>query len=137
MLGSTYLMAAAAHEAAGQLDQALKDAAAAVEATPRCVVTLLNSAMSYRNHGLLHGAEAWFLRALELEPDKFETHLQIGILYGKMGRYDDCRRHLLFADKKRPGDPKVEHYLRRLDSFERRDIPLGGQGVGNEGPGTR
>ncbi len=137
MLGSTYLMAAASHEAAGQLDQALKDAADAVEATPRCVITLLNSAMSYRNHGLLQGAEAWFLRALELEPDKFETHLQIGILYGKMGRYDDCRRHLLFADKKRPGDPKVEHYLRRLDSFERRDIPLGGQGVGNEGPGTR
>ena len=75
--------------------------------------------MKYRKYNLYQGAEGFLLRALEIQPDKFETLLNLGILYGQMGRYDECRKYLLAAYKEKPTDPMVLHFLGRLDTLTR------------------
>jgi hypothetical protein len=116
-LAGHYLMSSDWNDDQGNKDAALKDAADAVTATPRTLITLLNASVKYRKYNLYQGAEGFLLRALEIQPDKFETLLNLGILYGQMGRYDECRKYLLSAYKKKPTDPMVLHFLGRLDTL--------------------
>jgi Flp pilus assembly protein TadD len=68
--------------------------------------------------------EKLLFQAFEIQPDNFEILLNLGIHYGKIGQYENCRRFLLLADAQKPNQPIVQHYLNQLDAVTRQKNPL-------------
>ncbi len=54
-----------------------------------------------------------------MQPRHVEATLNMGIHYGKVGRYAECREYLTRALALRPNHPVALHYLRQLDAIGR------------------
>ncbi len=101
----------------GDVSEALKHLHRAVSVGRDTLHTLINAAAlaSRVNEDSL--SEKILLRALRLQPNFFEAHLNLGIHYGKMTRYDESRRHLTTALSLRPGDPVATSYMNLLNKM--------------------
>jgi tetratricopeptide (TPR) repeat protein len=119
-----YLMSAAWNDDRGNRDAALVDVADALKVDPNNVMTLINASIYNRKYNLNERAEKLLMHALAIQPGKYEALLNLGILYDQMGRYDDSRRYLLLADKKKPNESTVQYYLQQIGLKTRRPNPL-------------
>ena len=108
LIGTTKMMA---RDFAG----ALVDITKAVELNPK-----LPSVHSYHGRALLQtgdsaGALAAFRRELEINPNDFDSNLNIGALLRQEQSYEEARPYLVKALTLRPGDPAVRYQLAALD----------------------
>gem|GEM_PF-3754333 len=114
-----YLMTAAWRRERADIEGALRDLEAAVEATPDTIRTLINAAAQFGELGRDPRSEALLRRVLAMQPRHVEATLNMGIHYGKVGRYAECREYLTRALALRPNHPVALHYLRQLDAIGR------------------
>jgi hypothetical protein len=118
-LAEFYLMTAAWRRERADIEGALRDLEAAVEATPDTIRTLINAAAQFGELGRDPRSEALLRRVLAMQPRHVEATLNMGIHYGKVGRYAECREYLTRALALRPNHPVALHYLRQLDAIGR------------------
>jgi tetratricopeptide (TPR) repeat protein len=108
LIGTTKMMA---RDYAG----ALVDVAKAAELNPK-----LPSVHSYHGRALLQtgdttGAMAAFHEELKINPNDFDSNLNIGALLRQEQSFDEARPYLVKALDLRPGDPAVRYQLAALD----------------------
>lgn len=64
-------------------------------------------------------AGEFYQKAIELQPDHWEAHLELGINHLRFNRAVEARRHLEISYDGDPYNPKTVNTLRLLDTFEK------------------
>jgi len=116
-LSEGYLMAAVWASDRGDRTEALDQLGKAVDLGRDSVRTLINASAQASKLDADDFSEKTLKRALEISPGHFEAHLNLGILFGKMGHYDKARRYLWEAETISPGNPTVRYYLAQIQQI--------------------
>ncbi len=103
-----HLLMGSVHMQAGDVPAALGELRKAVELNPQLPMAngLLGRAL-LRN-GEHEAAQRAFLRELEINPDDFDTNLQVGELKKRDQQFDDARVYIERALRMRPGDAMAQ-----------------------------
>lgn len=101
-------------EALGKLDAGDHSGAVTVlesivEEAPYLSAPLVDLGIEQHRAGNLEAAEESLLSSIEAAPEHPVAHNELGIVYRKLGRFDDARRHYEYALAIYPG----YHYARR------------------------
>lgn len=67
-------------------------------------------------------AGEFYQKALDLQYDHWEAHLELGINYLRFNQVADARRHLEISYEGDPYNPKTVNTLRLLDTFEKFEL---------------
>lgn len=103
----TEWLLAVAQQSLGRLDEAKTSFRQLVLRWPGRASHWNNLGVVARQTGDDSGAEEAFIRALQLLPDDWELHYNLGLLYLQQRRLLDARKHLLLASDAAQGDIEV------------------------------
>src|SRR4029077_13931234 len=78
-----------------------------VKAQPRDGAANYTLAKVFQAEGALTKSLFHFRRAIDLEPDRLETYLELIAIYGRLGRLDDARQTAASATARFPGQAEV------------------------------
>jgi len=94
---------------------------AAVEALRGDATAYLNRARELESRGDLEGAVASLKQAIEQHPELAQAHINLLILYGRMGEPELARKHYQLASELEPGNASL-HYNFGVFAFGQRDV---------------
>jgi hypothetical protein len=83
----------------------------AAKLAPHVAYVFFKIAIQYDAWGDTGNAEKYLRKAVELQPQTYQALLNLGIIYGKLARYELCDEYLNRAAQVKPTDPVVHHYL--------------------------
>lgn len=99
---------------------AIEDLSKALELNPKLLDAHYFYGLALRSVGETERAETAFQQELDVNPNSFDSNLQLGALLDTDERYTEARQHLRRALQLRQGDPAVRFQLAVLDVNEDR-----------------
>ncbi|HEU4620446.1 MAG TPA: tetratricopeptide repeat protein [Gammaproteobacteria bacterium] len=73
-------------------------------------------------------------RAVELQPDLYSAHAELGVNLLRENRVDEAQQHLALAYRGDPYSPQIVNTLRLIDSFDNFDVARNAPKPGDAGP---
>jgi len=96
----------------GNTENAIKSYERSLEINdPKHVCAQRNMGIAIRGKGSNAEAMKWFKKALDIDPDNSETHIEMGKTLRELGDFDAAISHFRHALKSKPGNSRVYVFL--------------------------